>query len=234
MTDSSGRLGGVLSGWRAAPARAAIFDFNGTLSDDEPILLRLFQDLFREEVGWEMSQDYYEEHLLGLSDRDIFRTALEGRLPGDVDPHVQRLLRVRTDRYLAEAERSSPIRDATVALVHALAGEAGTRLGVVTGAVRAEVDPVLRWRDLDRLFDVVVTEDDVRAGKPDPEGYLRAADLLGLDPGDCLVFEDSVAGVRAARSAGMEVVAVGTERTEPALSAEGVPVVRELSPELLG
>lgn len=223
----------VVRRWRDGGARAALFDFNGTLSDDEPLLLAIFTELFARELGWRMTQEHYEERLLGLSDREIVSAACRGRVPDDVlEQRVQDLLDARRERYLAAVAASSPITDDAVRLVQRLAAE-GVRLGVVTGAQRAEVLPTLRGRGLLEAFDVVVTEDDVERGKPDPEGYLRAAEAMDTDPGACLVLEDSVAGVHAARAAGMHVVAVGTTGTTPALAAAGVPVVGSLHPALL-
>ena len=65
---------------------------------------------------------------------------------------------------------------------------------------------------------VFITAEDVRRGKPDPEGYLAAARRLGTDPSRCIVLEDAPAGIRAARAAGMRVVAVATTHQPPALS----------------
>ena len=72
-----------------------------------------------------------------------------------------------------------------------------------------------------RHFEVVVTADDVRWGKPNPEVYLRAAEGLGLPPQRCLVFEDSVVGVHAARNAGMRVIGLSTAHTVRELLAAG-------------
>jgi sugar-phosphatase len=70
-------------------------------------------------------------------------------------------------------------------------------------------------------FTVVVSAEDVTRGKPDPEVYLRAAQRLGAEPGRCLVFEDSLAGVQAARAAGMRVVGLATAHAEEELLAAG-------------
>ena len=80
---------------------------------------------------------------------------------------------------------------------------------------------------------MVVTEEDVTRGKPDPEGFLRAARALGVEPHEVLVLEDSLAGVRAAKAAGMRCVAVTGTHDTATLAAEGVTVVDVLSPALL-
>lgn len=75
-----------------------------------------------------------------------------------------------------------------------------------------------------RVPEVAVTADDVRASKPDPEGFLRAAELLGVAPGDCVVFEDSHAGIQAGRAAGMRVIGVG----QAAVAHDPTHAVRDL------
>jgi beta-phosphoglucomutase-like phosphatase (HAD superfamily) len=83
------------------------------------------------------------------------------------------------------------------------------------------MDAMLSGVGLRRHFDVIVTAEDVRRGKPDPEVYVRAAEGLGLAPGRCVVFEDSLVGVHAARSAGMRVIGVSSAHTDRELEAAG-------------
>src|SRR2546425_1202491 len=85
---------------------------------------------------------------------------------------------------------------------------------VATSASRYDADRLLGETGLRERFDAVVTAEDVRRGKPDPEVYLLAARRLGIAPARCLVFEDAVVGVQAARSAGMRIIGVSTAHTE--------------------
>lgn len=212
-----------------------IFDFNGTLSDDEPILLRVFAGLFAEHLGWRLTADEYFARFAGLSDREIVETAVAEQAPPDhrsTDGIVERLLRLRREHYLEQVDRACPVREDTQALVRAVAG-AGALQAIVTGAQRADVDLVLARSKVADCFDVVVTEEDVHAGKPDPEGYLLGAERLGVGPAGVLVFEDSVAGIRAARSAGMRCVGVVGTHDAATLAAEGVPTVDRLEPGLV-
>src|SRR5207237_10895333 len=91
---------------------------------------------------------------------------------------------------------------------------AGVPRAVATSASRHDVDRLLGRLHLRERFSVVVAAEDVRFGKPDPEVYLLAAEGLGVPPRACLVFEDSVVGVQAARRAGMRVIGVATAHTE--------------------
>lgn len=196
----------VLARWSAREPRALLLDFNGTLSDDEHLLQAIFAGIVADRWGGTLTDEDYRSRLLGLSDREIaVRLAREH---GESDEHaVEEMLATRQERYLAQTGGGTTVTDAARTLVRGL-GAAGARTGVVTGAQRVEVEHVLTASGLTDAFDVVVCEEDVRAGKPDPEGYLRAARALDVPVEACLVFEDSGVGVEAARRAGMTVVGV--------------------------
>src|SRR5687768_15937108 len=88
----------VIDQWSARPGRAVIFDFNGTLSDDEPLLLSIFTELFSRHLGWQMTPEEYAARLLGHSDREIIEIAVREQQGGDADL-VEELLAQRRDRY---------------------------------------------------------------------------------------------------------------------------------------
>lgn len=207
-----------------------IFDFNGTLSDDEPILFDIFGELFRTHLGWAMTTDDYRSELLGKSDREIIEFAVR-RHGGSAAPDVDDLLRLRHDRYKQRVAGNNPITGAAVALVELLDAH-GIPVAIVTGAQRDDVLAVLAHSPAGALIPVLIAEEDVENGKPHPEGYLTAAGLLQRDPGDILVFEDSVPGVQAALAAGMHCVAVSAEPT-PALHDVAPVIVERLSPDLV-
>lgn len=97
----------------------------------------------------------------------------------------------------------------------------GIACAVATSASRPDAQHVLATLGLTRHFGAVVTAEDVTRGKPDPEVYVRAAGAIGVAPPACLVFEDAVVGVQAARAAGMRVIGVATAHTGEELSAAG-------------
>ena len=92
---------------------------------------------------------------------------------------------------------------------------------VGTSASRWDAERLLDDLGLLRFFDVVVTSDDVMLGKPDPEVWTQAARRLRTTPGRCLVFEDALVGVQAARTAGMRAIGVTTAHTDAELLAAG-------------
>lgn len=220
----------LIEEWAAAQHPAVIFDFNGTLSDDEPILFRIFSELFGEHLNWAMTQADYDQHLLGHSDREIVEKALQitGAVGLDVDP----LLELRKQRYRELVADDNPIQPDTVHLVQLLA-EHQVPLAIVTGAQREDVQAVLQSSPVGELIEIVVAEEDVNRGKPDPEGFLAGAAQLGRDPRDVLVFEDSVPGVRGALAAGMRCIAVSARPGAELLSVAPASVPR-LAAELIG
>jgi len=220
----------VLRAWSRGPDRGVIFDFNGTLSDDEPILRQIFTELFAEHLGWQMPAEDYVARLAGYSDREIIERVVTERAgdPALVEP----LLAERRRRYRELVRTESPVRPDTCALVARLAA-AGVPMAIVTGAQRPDVELVLAHSEVGRHLDLMVTEEDVIRGKPDPECFLKGAALLGLDPAAVLVLEDSVAGVRAARAAGMAVVGVEGTGARTAVASVADATVPALSPGLL-
>jgi beta-phosphoglucomutase len=183
--------------------RVVIFDFNGTLSDDEPILCEIFMHLFAEH-GKPMSAQEYFDRLVGLSDPEIVRTWL-----GDDDPDVEVVIEERTRRYRDAVADGSSVHEHVREAVRFAASR--VPLAICSGAARAEIEPVVDAAGLAACFETIVSSDDVANGKPDPEGYAKALAALGVDPADSLVVEDTEAGVASARAAGVgRVVALQT------------------------
>ena len=145
-------------------------------------------------------------------------TLLLGR---PVDPYeAVRLARRKREHYSRLAARGMQPIAGVAAFVAALARQ-GIPRAVATSASRHDVDALLVEIGVRGHFEVIVTAEDVRWGKPDPEVYVRAAAGLGLPPADCVVFEDSVVGIHAARAAGMRVIGVTSAHSDHELRAAG-------------
>ena len=213
--------------------RAVLFDFNGVLVDDEPVHLEMFQRVLGEE-GIALSREDYYARYLGFDDRGCFAAVLQDA--GEV-PTVPRLMRLiaRKSSYYQERIRAAgyPFFAGAAELAAELAG-AGRMLGVVSGALREEVEGALRQARLLERFKVLVTAEDVREGKPDPEGYQRALEGLNalpplperlIHPHEVLVVEDSPAGLRAAAEAGL--LTLGVAQTYPAAELAAADAVVE-------
>jgi len=197
--------------------RAVIFDFNGTLSHDEPILCEIFMKLFAEHGRPLSAQEYFDE-LAGLSDPEIVRTWL-----GRDDPDVDEVIEERIRRYRAAVADGSSVPEDLRAAVRYAAER--VPLAIVSGAARAEIETVAEAAGIADLFAAIVPAEDVERGKPEPNGYLRALTLLDGDLAaeDVLVFEDTEAGVAAAKGAGMQCFAVlGTLAPERLAQADEI------------
>ena len=209
------------------PFGAVIFDFNGTLSDDEPVLCRIYRELLAEYGVQITDRDYYER-LSGLAEHTIAEVCL-----GSGDPRIPTFIRERIGRYRREVADGSTVPETTRAAV-AFAAERA-KVAIVSGAAREEIVPVVAAAGLGGVFDAVVADDDVGRGKPDPEGYLLALESLGTASEETLVFEDTEAGVAAAKAAGTRVVGVlGTQApdrlgaADELVEAIDVPLLRRL------
>lgn len=170
---------------------AVLFDFNGTLSDDEPLLARVYQEL----IPGLTAEEYYARYA-GHTDEHIFG--------GD-----EALIAERVRRYNALAADGHTVDGETRAAVRYAATRAP--VAIVSAALREEIEPVVEAARIRDALALIVSQDDVSRGKPDPECYLTAAQQLGVDPSQLLVFEDTDVGVAAAKAAGAHVV--GLTRT---------------------
>lgn len=198
---------------------AVIFDLDGVLIDSEPIHFATMQQILAAE-GRDVDAATYSLYV-GMSLEATWED-LCGRLRLRHPPTYYQEIYLP---LIAEA-LSVPLdpRPGATGLVAVLQS---TRkpFAVASSSKRAWVETSLRAIGLREAFAVVVSADDVTRAKPDPELFLRAAALLGVEPARCLVIEDSPHGVQAARAAGMDVVAVRTPQTAGQGFAEATLVV---------
>jgi beta-phosphoglucomutase len=174
-----------------------LFDFNGTISDDEPLLCAIFQELFAQ-VDRPLSEREYFDRLAGLADREIVSTWL-GREDHDFIARKIELYRERT------ADGRTVDEETRAAIWLAVEQAPAT---VVSGASRHEIEPVLAAAGLADAFTAIVAMEDVERGKPDPSGYRRALELLGIEARAAVAIEDSPPGVAAAKAAGLRCAAL--------------------------
>jgi beta-phosphoglucomutase len=193
-------------------ADAVVFDFNGTLSDDEPLLARVYQEQFAE-LGRPISEAEYYEHLAGHTDEEMFTRWFGHADPALIEDRIARYNLLAADGLTVDEETRAALRFAA----------ARVPVAIVSAAARSEIDPVVEAAGIGDAVTLVVSQDDVTNGKPDPECYLTAARLLGVDARRMLVFEDTDVGVAAAKAAGARVV--GLTRT---LGADRMAAADEL------
>ena len=195
-----------------ADVQAVVFDFNGTLSNDEPLLARVYQEQFAE-LGRPITEAEYFEQLAGHTDEEMFTRWFGRADPAQIEDRIARYNRLAADGSTVDDEMRAAVRFAATR----------APVAIVSAAARSEIDPVVAASGIGDSISLIVSQDDVTHGKPDPECYLTAARLLEVAPRAMLVFEDTDVGVAAARAAGARVV--GLTRT---LGAERMAAADEL------
>jgi HAD superfamily hydrolase (TIGR01509 family) len=192
------------------PFEAIIFDHDGTLIDTERADLEACQRLYQE-CGAEISIEYWAEHIVGHMDgyELILTELIQKNGHGATRDSLWQRLRELWSIALENIELMPGVTNLVPSL-HA----AGYPLAVATASDRAWARRWLTHFNLWPYFQVIATSDDVVNNKPAPDVYLFAAAQLGVEPAHCLVFEDSLAGLRAAKAAGMTVVAVPSPLTQ--------------------
>lgn len=196
--------------------RALLFDFNGVLLDDEPLHGRLLQAVLAEE-GVQLSEGELVR-FLGKEDASAVQAALEQAGEAAPAPRVARLVARKGHYYRRRVRDDGPPFFAGAVELAREAAAAGLLLGIVSGAQRDEIEGALDRAGIRSLFKVIVAAGDVSRGKPDPDGYRLALERLNtqpplperlLHPHEVLAVEDSIAGLDAARAAGIVTLAVG-------------------------
>lgn len=213
--------------------RAVLLDFNGVLVDDEPIHFELFRRVFEEE-GVELSEDDYYRDFVGLDDRGAFTEMLARAGEAPAPARLARLIARKSAYYQERIRRDGyPFFPGAVDLVRG-AAERGWTLGVVSGALREEVEGALSQEGLLASVKLVVAADDVDEGKPHPESYRRA--LQGINsqpplpsrlvhPHEVVAVEDTPAGIESAAGAGLLSVAIANTYPREELEAAGAGAV---------
>jgi HAD superfamily hydrolase (TIGR01509 family) len=205
--------------------RALIFDFDGVIADDEPLHLAAFQHALAAE-GIALTREAYYARYLGLEDRAAVVEALREAGEPAAPERVRAVAAAKADRFLDLVRAGAPLFPGVVAFVRDAA--ARVPLAIASGALRREIELMLAQSGLGECFGAIVSAEDVGAGKPSPEGFLRALEalrmrFLNLAPAECLVIEDSQPGVEGARRAGMRCLAV--TNSHPAAALGGADLI---------
>jgi len=184
--------------------KGVLIDLDGTLVDSLKIYEKTYQLLFKE-FGIEVSQDFYKN--FGENPLEIARRIYES---------YKDKLNISFEEFLSRRER---ILNGLISEIKFTPGakeflsyikDKGFKVGLVTSSFRNFTENLLDNLGLKGFFDVVITADDTKKHKPDPEPYLLALNKLGLLPDECIAIEDSIYGIISAKTAGINVIAVLT------------------------
>ena len=192
--------------------RAVIFDFDGVISDSEILHFRSFNEVLAPyDIGFTI-KEYYRKYL-GFTDADCFAALVnEGRLKLDT-PGIAELVRQKNRIFEKLAKSDGRIIEGVRDFLRMLK-QNDIPMAICSGALIAEIELILEEAGLRRFFQVIISADQVKKGKPDPEGFLLTLQKLNetsqtlIAPQQCVVVEDSHWGLQAAKAAGMHTVAV--------------------------
>ena len=182
---------------------AVIFDMDGVICHTNPFHSDAFKVFFGKR-GLNPTEEEFEQHMYGKSNKYIFRHFLQREVIGE-------------EFTLLENEKEGLFREIYADKVATIPGflpflsqlkEKGFKTGVATSAPRANLDLIMGKLNFEPQMESVLASENVKNHKPDPEVYLTSAKNLGVETSQCLVFEDSFSGVSAAINAGMKVVGV--------------------------
>ncbi len=180
---------------------AVLWDMDGTLVDTEPFWIRAETELVTAHGGIWTQDDAHA--LVGL---DLLDSAAYIRRVGGVDMAPAAIVELMMERVIEQMAAAPPWRPGALDLLAAL-GDAGIPSVLVTMSWRRLVGAVVDLLPAGS-FAATVAGDEVERGKPHPEPYLAAADIVGVEPGACVAIEDSPTGARSARAAGCVVLGV--------------------------
>ncbi|WP_341739799.1 HAD family phosphatase [Microcoleus sp. CAWBG640] len=195
--------------------KAVFFDFNGVIIHDEQMHEQIIDKLMLEE-NLQLKRGEFRAVCLGKSDRGCIVQLLSSRGRFVTEVYLQRLLLRKAQAYQARIDslETLPIYPGLAEFIAKIRA-AGLKMAIVSGAMRSDIELVLNLAGLTENFEFMVTGDDITASKPAPDGYLLAVELMNqqypgwnLQPGECLAVENSLAGIEAAKTAGIQVLGV--------------------------
>lgn len=194
--------------------KALIFDFDGVITDAEPLHLKAFQLTLREEGINLTAKDYYDKYL-ALDDKTCLSMVLKDNFK-NFDRVLIDALILRKSRYYDKFIRENlVIFPGVVDFIKKAYGKYVLAIG--SGALTHEIEFILECAGVRKEFNIIVSADNVENCKPNPEVFMKALERINkhdssksriIYPYECLVIEDSIAGIKAAHDAGMKCLAV--------------------------
>jgi beta-phosphoglucomutase len=208
---------------------ATLFDFNGVLIDDELVHFAAFRDVVQP-LGIDLTREAYDERYLGYDDAGAFKAMLvdAGKTPSAEE--IARLIEAKKPVYMARIATELKIFDGAKDIV--LRRAALGVVGIVSGALRHEIEHALGVMGVRDHVAFIVSAEDTTECKPHPEGYLLGLRALARAADGVAVIEDSLAGVAAAKHAKLRCAAVAHSYPADRLTAAGADAVAATIAEL--
>jgi HAD superfamily hydrolase (TIGR01509 family) len=210
-----------------------VFDFDGVLADSEPLHLRVYQEIL-EPHGIHLDEPTYRAKYLGFDDEGAFQqiAADNNLLLGDEE--IEMLITQKSRRFQHIVSSGDVLYPAAASCVRRLA--AAWPIGIASGALREEIELMLRGAGLLDAFRFIVSAGETEHTKPAPDPFLRAAELHGVPPAACVAIEDSHWGLLSARAAGMRTIAITHTYPRESLTEADIVVdsLDEITVEFIG
>jgi len=197
--------------------KAVLWDMDGVLADTAPFHFQAWRELFQSLGRGYADADF--RRTFGLRNDAILRDILGELAPAE----AERLARKKEELYREKIEGRVTAIPGAIDLLRRLQ-QRGRRMAIVSSAPGENVRVVIRSLRLEGVFEAVVAEEDALRGKPDPQGFLVAAEKLGVAARECVVIEDAPGGVEAAKRAGMRCIGLATSRPREALAGADLVV----------
>lgn len=197
--------------------KAFLFDLNGTMIDDMDYHNRAWHSILTEDLGKDISMQETKLQMYGKNSELLERVFGKGHF---TEERMDELSKEKERRYQLAFRPHLKLIDGLDAFLQK-AGQHNIKMAIGTAAIPFNVDFVLDNLNIRHYFPVTVSADDVTYSKPDPETFVKAAELSGVKPEDCIVFEDNPKGVEAALKGGMKAIVITTMHEEHEF--EGLP-----------
>lgn len=210
MVNTESRVSNLLNEFET---RAVIFDLDGTLLDNNSYHLKSWIEYLKNK-GRVISEQEYNAHINGRTNRDVIQYIYNREMAED------EILQYSLEKEALYREIYEPFIKPVPGLLNFLQilEHKHIPMAIATSGIQPNIDFMFEQVPIRKYFKAVVNSSHIVKGKPDPEIYLKAASMLGVPPAYCLVFEDAVVGINAAKAAGMKVVAVATTQPKAELS----------------
>jgi beta-phosphoglucomutase len=190
--------------------KAFLFDLNGTMIDDMEFHTDAWHEILNHDLGASLSRDAVKKEMYGKNHELLVRVFGEEKF---TESEKDEISFEKERRYQSRFKPHLKLINGLDALLER-AYEKGIKMAIGSAAITSNVDFVLDGLNIRKYFPVVISADDVKVSKPDPETFLKGAEAFGIKPEDCVVFEDNPNGVEAARRAGMKCVVLTTMHEE--------------------
>lgn len=184
---------------------AVIFDMDGVIVDNISYHLKAWKE-FCNKYSINLSDDEFNKNISGKSNKDILKYIFKKELNPD---EIKKYADEKETMYRKLYSKHIEPRTGLINFLKMLK-QNNIKTAIATSAPKINLDFILKSIEIEEYFDILVYEDMVSKGKPDPEIYLKAANLLGIEPKQCIVIEDALSGIKSGLNAGMKVIGMTT------------------------